>query len=366
MPLLARRRLLLSGLAAVALGGAWIWRRDRNAHLVPLPTSGGMGDAEKPFKLSVAYIDNPDQPSFADTNLPRLLRRTERTALEHLGIHIKFSAPVTLSIDEAFVRVSAQTRSLIDQTRIELDEFLGTKGATLRASLRESVNESLTQRHATFSELVGFVRPLIAVPRQLTSIDELTAAVSETQVLRIRNMAKADAFSFGVRQRYHAFTHWLYLQEAQLRFDVLVTNQLVAGAETGAAEIHGSLRGGVTAGLAVSNASANHAVTAVASLYPFFSDAAWLREMRDDTEALPHELAEREQFFANLLTHELGHMLLHLDHPFGVPSCAMAPAPLLKYRAYARQLDAARCRAAKSTAMKPGAYKYWKVLPLPR
>ena len=367
MKLLTRRNLLVSAFAAATVGGgAWVWRRETSPTFVPVPTRTGLGSAEKPFQLSVAYIRNPDQPEFAEANLSDLLRRTRRVVLEHLGIHVEFAVPVTLLIDDAFARVPQHTRNLIDQTRIELDEFLGPQGAALRASLKESVNESLKHGHSSFNDFVEFVRPLLAVERPLTTIDELTAAVSETQVRRIRSMEKEKAFSIGVRRRYHAFTHWAYLQEAKLRFDVLITNQLIAGAEAGAAEIHSSLRGGVTGGSAVSNASANHGVTAVASLYPFFSDAAWLREMRDDTEATPYELVEREAFFASLLAHELGHMLLHLDHPFGVPSCVMAPAPLLKYRVHARQLDAARCRAAKSTAMKPGAYKYWKVLPLPR
>ncbi len=62
-------------------------------------------------------------------------------------------------------------------------------------------------------------------------------------------------------------------------------------------------------------------------------------------------------YSAALLTHELGHLLLHLGHPFGDKHCIMSPTVMLNYRQWYDNLDAGQCAIGSSAAMTPGAAK---------
>ena len=55
--------------------------------------------------------------------------------------------------------------------------------------------------------------------------------------------------------------------------------------------------------------------------------------------------------------HELGHMLFHYGHPFGVPACVMSPTPMLRFREAVRAFDAKACVAANDPAMKRGSLR---------
>jgi hypothetical protein len=64
-------------------------------------------------------------------------------------------------------------------------------------------------------------------------------------------------------------------------------------------------------------------------------------------------LSQKQQ--AEVLAYELGHLLLHLGHPFGSESCLMSPAPLLRFRTWYDHLDPAQCQPNSSPEMTPGA-----------
>ncbi|NJS35838.1 MAG: hypothetical protein HC765_04400 [Brachymonas sp.] len=57
-------------------------------------------------------------------------------------------------------------------------------------------------------------------------------------------------------------------------------------------------------------------------------------------------------------SHELGHQLLHLLHPFGQKHCLMNPVPMFAYRAWAKQLSAKDCALGSSKEMTPGAHRF--------
>ena len=76
-----------------------------------------------------------------------------------------------------------------------------------------------------------------------------------------------------------------------------------------------------------------------------------LVELRDDKAYNDEQVTS---YAAALLTHEIGHQLLHLGHPFGNPKCVMSPTPLLKYREWLEGLDAADCPLNSEASMTPG------------
>ena len=65
--------------------------------------------------------------------------------------------------------------------------------------------------------------------------------------------------------------------------------------------------------------------------------------------------ADTTRYVALLMTHEIGHLVLHLGHPWSNSACAMYPLPPGAMGAYLRAVDPAVCPVGSEPAMKPGA-----------
>ena len=57
-------------------------------------------------------------------------------------------------------------------------------------------------------------------------------------------------------------------------------------------------------------------------------------------------------------THEIGHQLFHVLHPFGRTACLMNPVPLFAYRAWAAKLAPKDCPIGSGPDMQPGGYTF--------
>lgn len=158
---------------------------------------------------------------------------------------------------------------------------------------------------------------------------------------------------------YNEFVAWLAAAAASAwPFEVILTNQLIAGVEYSNNHLHSSLRGGVTNGLTTQSPHSRYGLVSVLSLYPFTSNDEATLELRGGVRSAGGEPA---QWAAALLVHELGHQLLHLNHPFGHPACVMNAPPMLLFRQWLAGLDAAACPLGSSPEMTPGAIRFTQI-----
>jgi hypothetical protein len=86
-------------------------------------------------------------------------------------------------------------------------------------------------------------------------------------------------------------------------------------------------------------------------VYPMINDTELLSMLRQDETYTDEQIIN---YSAALLTHELGHMLLHLGHPFGETGCIMSPTVMLDYRRWYDAFDPAACDVGSSRSMTPG------------
>ena len=150
---------------------------------------------------------------------------------------------------------------------------------------------------------------------------------------------------------YNEWVWWDSLGYGDLPYEVVITNQLVASAEYYGMDVHSSLRGGLTAGTTSYNRHALLSTYAYVMVYPMLNDTDLLTTLRQDSSYSDEQIVN---YSAALLTHELGHMLLRLGHPFGDKHCIMSPTTLLNYRDWYKQLDSNQCAIGSSEQMMPG------------
>ena len=151
---------------------------------------------------------------------------------------------------------------------------------------------------------------------------------------------------------YNEYLFWHALGERAQVHDVIITNQLVASAEYSGVDIHPALRGGLTNGNTSFSRDSTFGTFTWWSTFAFTSSDPAIVSMRRVETYDPLEAARLAGTGA---AHELGHMLFHYEHPFGLSACVMSPTPMLRFREWVSKLDATTCKAAQHPAMKPGA-----------
>ena len=367
-----RRRALLTltyGIAGSVASLAGCRKSDaQSAEYVPLPTASR--DANAPLVLRPLYLENPSQMRFSTESLERMLALTVLQVRLHLGQEIRFASLQTQSLPIAFQRFSPEVRSKLNPRLFDVRRETPESRKRFFTGLRKELEGQLSDGGNTLANLIAYAKPhlvegLRGEPRaSLDSLDSLVQAVGETHLTRLRAALASGMLPADASEPFNEFIYWEFAQEMALRHEVVLTNQLIASAEFSNHALHTALRGGITNGVTFSNPRSALGTSAVGSLAAFFDDKPWLAPLTDATQIAPYSLAEREHFLALLLTHEIGHMLLHLGHPYGVPACVMSPTKQLHYRAWANGLDAAACAGAKNRDMVPGRVRFPRRLAL--
>ncbi len=118
--------------------------------------------------------------------------------------------------------------------------------------------------------------------------------------------------------------------------------------------VHSALRGGITVGTTRYSRDGPFHTYAFLSTFPFSNDYVPIVQLRGGAR---YDEEEAARLAGAYLAHEIGHVLLHLGHPFNQSACVMNPAQLLDFRAWQNNLVAERCALVSSAEMAPGAAK---------
>jgi hypothetical protein len=343
-------------LVAAALLAPWLARAQRAPAAMPLPELPPL------VTLRPVYFHNPRFERPAPATLAAVLAQAVRLAREHLGLALQFAELREIGIAEGFAAFGAD-----QQARLAASLYDFKRGTGDRARLVEGTRRSLEASGSSLESMLAYAKSHLLRPVASETFQGLAEAVVDTQLQRIgqwRDMKGADGRPLIDAAPYNEFNAWLAAaQSGTWPFEVIVTNQLIASVEYDHSHLHASLRGGLSNGLCTQSPQARYGLVSVLSLYPFTSNDAATVALRGGVLAQGDEPA---LWAAALLVHEIGHQLLHLNHPFGRPACVMNPPPTLRFRDWVAGLDAKACPLGSSAEMKPGAVKFTEIRPATR
>ncbi len=300
--------------------------------------------------LRVAHAVNERLPRMTPEQLDILLAATRRTALEHFGVHLEFSAVTETSVDALLALIPPQVR----QARMsEIYDFKSGPGD--RKRLADGILRTLHERNTKLADALAYARPYLpgtASPRSLTELSAVLADVLLARLEGWRALQAADGMPVLDDTPRNEWIFWDTLGYGELPFDLVITNQLVASAEYTAVEVHTAIRGGLTTGTTTFSRSSPYGSFVFWSTFPFTDTSAQSHALRGDEDYSATQAAELSGAY---LAHEIGHLLFKFGHPFGHRACVMNPASLLHYRAWQQQLDALHCRIGSLPEMRVGA-----------
>ncbi|MBT8118085.1 MAG: hypothetical protein KJN89_00085 [Gammaproteobacteria bacterium] len=308
--------------------------------------------SQQPVELRVASVVNPRFKQLSDVQISNILSRSQQMVKQHFAIDIVFSDVDTLSIKELF---GALSNELIDARRDEVVD-IDIIDKQLREEMQQSVFKTLKNYAGNKDNVIDFAQPyLLYAEKKPRDFIELSYALVDTLIARLRywhTELAEDGRPVLLDDSFNQWVWWDSLGYSELPYDIVITNQLVASAEKYAMDVHSSVRGGITAGTTTYNKNTPLSSYAYIMVYPMLNDSELLTRLRQDETYSDEQIVN---YSAALLTHEIGHLLLHLGHPFGQKYCIMSPTVMLNYRHWYDQLDAERCAVGSNSDMMPGA-----------
>ena len=332
--------------AVIAIALAWNLARAAS-DVVPLPEL-----PPGPIEMRVAYVVNSRLPRMNQAQLEILLTATWNAVREHFGVDLRFAPVQEIPIETLFERIPAKRRSTAFE---QLYDFKTGKGDSDR--LAKAFGAGFKEGGEPLADLIAFARPHIAELKE-RSYEALGVALSGLQLSRIERWKPIKALDGGPAidaTPYNEFTMWIALGYANVPFELVLTNQLMASVEYVFPAAHAAIRGGYSNGVTTYSNSSRFKTMSVWSTFAFTTDDEWVRQMRDGESYNAGEAARLAGISA---AHEIGHQLFHFLHPFGQSACVMNPVPMFAYRAWVEKLSAKDCPIGGSAAMRPGAYKF--------
>lgn len=335
--------LLRLAFALAALLGA----HHAAAATVPLPKLPA-----GPVDMRVAYAVNPRLPRMDAQQLQTALAAMGGAVKDHFGIELRFAPVREVAIADLFATIPPQRRATAASESYDFKSGRGDRKALERAFARgfRTGGEAL-------HEMIAFALPHTG-PIEPPTFETLGARIAALQLERVERWRGRTALDGGPAidgQPFNEFPMWLALGHGDVPYELVLTNQLIAGVENVWPAVHTAVRGGYSNGITTYNRLSRYGTLSIWSTYAFTGNDAQLVEWRGGESYTPHEAAQLAGLSG---AHEIGHQLLHLLHPFGNPACLMSPVPMFSYREWAAKLSAARCPLRSSPAMTPGVYKF--------
>jgi hypothetical protein len=319
---------------------------------LPLPKLGS-----QPLELRVAHVINPRLPRMSDLQINQMLETMAQATYDHFGISVRFAKPVELPIALAFESIPPKFMALAKRDQYNFRSLFARS-----SSLASAFGKGLARQGEPLEDMALFAQKkgINLNSRNFEAFGEDVAKLQLNRIAQWTNIQALDGKSVIDDQPFHQYTAWNMLGYGELPFELIITNQIIASVEYVQPSIHTAMRGGYTNGITSFNRSARWGTHSIWSTFAFTQNGSdWIA--RREGEAYSPEEAARLAGLA--ATHELGHQLLHVIHPFGQKGCIMDPVPMFAYRAWADKLSPKDCPVSSSKAMTPGSYLFRYIKP---
>ncbi len=321
---------------------------------VPLPDLG-----IQPLTLNVGHVINPRFKSLDPQQLQKILHRSREMVNEFFQLDVHFKLQDSMSVEQFFRYLDA---GVVAKKKADIVDLSSVDGSEVRrAEVRErmvaSIAKTLENYRTNEQQVIAYAKPYLVHDLNNNDFTALAEALADTLLKRLAYWRTATAPDGQIILDSSPYSEWVWWDNmgyGEMPYDVVITNQLVASAEQYGMDVHSSLRGGITAGTTTYSQHSQFSAYAYITVYPMLNDNDMLAKLRDDVHYTDAQIID---YAAALLTHEVGHLLLHLGHPFGHSACIMSPTPLLKYRSWYQSLDASVCKPGSNPEMTPGVAK---------
>lgn len=340
-------------LVSAVLGIAVSLQTTNSADFVPVPVI-----ENNTISPRIVYIENPRFPNLSDDEVLQIIGKSADLVREHFGLTMKVPATIgRMHIDDVFL-------DLVGKAPKGLDEIVGdfrSDNVDWKRARQYLVRSIGTEGNLT--DQIAFAEPHLIAPLRETDTEAFADAILETFRSRLAYWTDAtlpDGYPIIGRVPGRAdlplneYAYWTTMAKLGTPADIVLTNQLVASIEYMTMPVHTALRGGITGGGTDYNPGSQLGSSVWVSVAPMLMDDEQINRLRFGKS---YDRVEALRYAAIMLAHEIGHMALHLGHPWSNSACVMRPAELLDFATWEKSLNASGCPIGSDPQMKIGAAK---------
>ncbi len=251
-------------------------------------------DKGKTHTLRILYVEDADLPKLSEGEKKELLKEVVTPCRGMLGYKIRFKAVGSEDIYSFFQRM---------KSNFEKPEFrypvLNWPISIKDAKTIASTIKKQTSKHSPKTLIRYFGKPEDGKP--------MSQHVYKQFMLRLKGIyeekdLKGKALSNG-RFEQMSYAHWSVIAYNLEKADFIITNTVIAGADT-SMPIYVINRGGVTSAFVENNLYNPYQAAGIFATYQYLSNGAYFTKQRG---FLPKPLLIK--VMAHLFVHELGHFL---------------------------------------------------------
>jgi hypothetical protein len=301
------------------------------------------------IQIRVINANNERLVRMSPEQIRIMLASAQSIVKNNFGVNVEFTDKSETKIEKIFSLIPPP---LLERRKSTIYDFKSGTGDRRRLTI--GINATLTDRGTKLEDGLAYVRPFFpnAQAKDLMSFSELLSTVMLERLQNWRSVMAADGKPVLDASPYNEIADWDILGYGNLKYDLVITNQLFASAEYAGVDIHTAIRGGVTVGLTTYSRNRKFGTYIVWSTFPFLDNSENTKLLRGGETYSEAEAAELSGAY---LAHEIGHMLFQFGHPFGQKSCVMNPVSMLRFREWRNQINSANCPIGSRPEMMPGA-----------
>jgi hypothetical protein len=306
-------------------------------------------DHRRPVSLRVLVVNSARFGAIDEKLTNEVLAQTRRMAHENFSVDLRFEAPE--------FRAAEYLGSMLDANQVRRIHAQRLDPLTNQGSrdLQELLQRDLAINGGSLVGLANFAAPyLLERPKDESEAGLARALVSTQASLfrRWKSQVAADGWPMiNPDDLLHEYATWIVLGETPLDFELVLTNIPIVSAQRLVNSVHSALRGGAANGNTGPAKATSTGAYSVVSVFPAISRDVVTTELRDVRRP---SRAQSVRYVAAVVTHELGHQLLHLGHPFDNKSCIMRPPVRFRFEEWLNGLSASACEIGSEPAMTPG------------
>ena len=334
-------------IVVAVLAGAFALTSCGEQYPFPVVPPPELGDG--PITLRVVRALNPRFPKMSEAEFADVLGQASVLVKDHFGLDVRFERGRDYAIDELFLLIPDPA---LENTFRTMYRFPGLSDTP--ELLVEFVTSVLEFDPLTTAQIVKAVAPKIPGATRVGT-GELAQAFADIWVqglVRWQGLLALDGEPVISPQGFHQFSLWDHLGYADIPYDVVITNQLVASAQLYSFDAPASLRGGMIKGVTGFSHTGQFDAYSMVSTFSTINDLGDLNELGPDPVFKGQDAT---RYTALNLARELGFMLLGFSFTSFNPACIMFEAPIGAMKSQLETLDADKCPIGSDPATTPGA-----------
>lgn len=266
--------------------------------------------ADRDYEIRTLYLEDARLPTLDASQRSELYRKLERLLQEWYGYRVVLRDLGKRGIEEYFAGESVHfTRNAARIRNLDLNAADPADENRIRAAIAmDLLFRELSQIESYFGG-TALTSKSDAVERALRQFQRLNGEI------RAITLPDGGRFQTAATARFNSFAHWEALLTHAREADFIITNSVIAGADT-AMPIYVVARGGVTGGVTCNNPHNTYQSAAMVGLFPFLSNAPFFQ--RERGEIPPKEMLD---VIATFTMHEFGHLFLRVAEYYDHPHC---------------------------------------------